>query len=351
HLSGKDALTGLANRAWFEERLEEEMSRARRSGQPLSLGVLDLDSFREMNSAHGHPGGDLALQTVARRLRQSIRKSDLAARLGGDECVIVFPDTDVAQAVLRLESLREAVADLRVQAGRTAFSVTMSAGVASFPADGTRIADVLAAADARAFEAKHRGKNRVVGPERIPGPSSLAAARGAAADGSRWPKAGLADRGCGTRGFRACISDVTREGPDPGAPEKEIFPALTAAQIARLALLGRERAFEVDEILFEQGGTNRPLMVVLEGEIEILSDRDTLVTVHRPGNFSGDVDLIAGHPAVVRARARRAGRVLEVPAERVRTLVMTDPELSQIFLRAFILRRALLMTRNAGNVV
>ena len=130
-----------------------------------------------------------------------------------------------------------------------------------------------------------------------------------------------------------------------------MFPTLTAAQIERLALLGRERRFEIDEILFEQGGTNRPLMVVLEGEVEILSDRETLITVHRPGNFSGDVDLIAGHPAVVRARARRAGRILEVPAERIRSLVMTDPELSQIFLRAFILRRALLMTRSAGNVV
>jgi thioredoxin reductase (NADPH) len=144
---------------------------------------------------------------------------------------------------------------------------------------------------------------------------------------------------------------VTTEGPAPGAPEKDIFPSLTAAQIERLASLGRERRFEVDEILFEQGAKNRPLMVVLEGEIEILSDRDSLVTVHHPGNFSGDVDLIAGHPAVVRARARRAGRILEVPAERVRSLVMTDPELSQIFLRAFILRRALLMTRNAGNLV
>jgi thioredoxin reductase (NADPH) len=92
-------------------------------------------------------------------------------------------------------------------------------------------------------------------------------------------------------------------------------------------------------------------MVVLEGEIEILSDRDTLVTVHHPGNFSGDVDLIAGHPAVVRARARLPGRILEVPAERVRSLIVSDPELSQIFLRAFILRRALLMTRSAGNVV
>ena len=144
---------------------------------------------------------------------------------------------------------------------------------------------------------------------------------------------------------------MSTEGPAPGAPEKEIFPTLTAAQIERLAPLGRERRFEVDEILFDQGGTNRPLMVVLEGEIEILSDRDALVTVHHPGNFSGDVDLIAGHPAVVRARARRAGRVLEVPAERVRSLVLTDPELSQVFLRAFILRRALLMTRSAGNLV
>jgi len=169
HLSGKDALTGLANRAWFEERLEEEMSRARRSGQPLSLAVLDLDSFREMNTAHGHAGGDLALQTVARRLRQSIRKSDLAARLGGDEFVIVFPDTDVAQAVQRLEALRQEVAGLRVDAGRTEFTVTMSVGVASFPADGSGTAEVLAAADARTFEAKHLGKNRVVGPKRLPG--------------------------------------------------------------------------------------------------------------------------------------------------------------------------------------
>ncbi|RPH67085.1 MAG: GGDEF domain-containing protein [Myxococcaceae bacterium] len=175
HLSGKDALTGLANRAWFEERLEEEMSRARRGGQPLSLAVVDLDSFRELNGAHGHAGGDLALQTVARRLRHSIRKSDLAARLGGDEFVIVFPDTDVAQAVLRLDSLRQEVAGLRVQTGRTAFTVTMSVGVASFPVDGSSTAEVLAAADARAFEAKHLGKNRVVGPQRVVGPPALAA--------------------------------------------------------------------------------------------------------------------------------------------------------------------------------
>ncbi|HKD19485.1 MAG TPA: FAD-dependent oxidoreductase [Thermoanaerobaculia bacterium] len=144
---------------------------------------------------------------------------------------------------------------------------------------------------------------------------------------------------------------MSADSPAPPAPESEMFPILTSAQIERLRPLGRERSFAADEILFEAGGTNRPLMVLLDGEIEILSDRDAVVTIHRTGNFSGDVDLIAGHPAVVRARGRSAGRTLEIPAERVRSLVQTDPELSQIFLRAFILRRALLMTRNLGSIV
>src|SRR5262245_34490619 len=130
-----------------------------------------------------------------------------------------------------------------------------------------------------------------------------------------------------------------------------MYPVVTTAQIEPMAPHRRERPVELGEILLDQGGTNRPLMVVLEGEIEILSGQDTLITVHRPGNFSGDVDLIAGHPAAVRARARLAGRILEVPAERVRSLVVTDPELSRIFLRAFMLRRALLMTWSVGNVV
>jgi thioredoxin reductase (NADPH) len=144
---------------------------------------------------------------------------------------------------------------------------------------------------------------------------------------------------------------VNAEGPAPGVLENDIFPILTAAQIQRITPLARERSFAVGDILWEQGEMNRPLMVVLSGEIEVLSDRDTHVTVHRQGNFSGDIDLIANHPAVTRARARVAGRILELPAERVRDLVLTDPELSQILLRAFALRRTLIMTRSAGNVV
>jgi thioredoxin reductase (NADPH) len=130
-----------------------------------------------------------------------------------------------------------------------------------------------------------------------------------------------------------------------------MFPTLTAAQVARIAPLARERSFAAGEILWEQGGMHRPLHVVLSGEVEVLADGDRVLTVHRQGNFSGDVDLISDRPASTRARARVAGRVLELPAERVRSLVLMDPELSQLFLRAFALRRALIMTSNAGNIV
>jgi diguanylate cyclase (GGDEF)-like protein len=175
YLSWTDALTGLANRAWFHERLEEELSRARRRGESLSIAVADIDNFRDMNSAHGHAGGDQALQAVARRLRQSIRKSDLAARFGGDEFVLAFPSTDVAQAVIRLNGLREEIAELRVNNGRGEQSVTVSVGVASWPADGELFDDVLAKADARTFEAKRLGKNCVVGPGlvRVPDRSAI----------------------------------------------------------------------------------------------------------------------------------------------------------------------------------
>jgi len=133
--------------------------------------------------------------------------------------------------------------------------------------------------------------------------------------------------------------------------EEEAFPTLTAAQIARIAPFARERDLADCESLWEAGDRNRPLFVVVRGEIEILSGADHVVTVHRPGAFTGDVDLLSGRPVVVRARARGAVRVLELPAARLRSLVQTDAELSEIFLRAFILRRLALMAQGGGNVV
>jgi thioredoxin reductase (NADPH) len=133
--------------------------------------------------------------------------------------------------------------------------------------------------------------------------------------------------------------------------DAKIFPILTADQIARIARLAQERTFADGESLWEQGDRSRPLFVVLAGEIEIRSGPDTLVTVHRTGGFSGDVDLLSGRPVVVRARARGVTRVLELPAERLRALVQTDSELMEIFLRAFMLRRVALVSKGAGNVV
>ena len=100
-----------------------------------------------------------------------------------------------------------------------------------------------------------------------------------------------------------------------------------------------------------RGVRNNPMFVVVEGEIAIVSGADQLVTVHRPGAFSGDVDLLSGRPTVVRAKAQGVTRVLELGQEHLRRLVQTDAELSEIFLRAFMLRRCALMARGYGNVV
>jgi thioredoxin reductase (NADPH) len=133
---------------------------------------------------------------------------------------------------------------------------------------------------------------------------------------------------------------------------EHIFPTLAPEHIARIAARARERTFADGEMLWEQGDRNRPLFLVTEGAIEVLtgSSHETLVTVHRPGGFSGDVDLLSGRPVVVRARARGVTRVLELPAERLRNLVQTDSELMEIFLRAFMLRRLALVSQGAGNV-
>jgi thioredoxin reductase (NADPH) len=145
---------------------------------------------------------------------------------------------------------------------------------------------------------------------------------------------------------------VTASGPVPAVPGQEhIFPRLTPAQIARIAPFAQERRFADGQSLWTQGDRNRPLFVVVEGGIEIRSDKDHLVTVHEVGGFSGDVDLLSGRPVVVSAKARGATRALELPSEKVRSLVQTDVELSEIFLRAFILRRSVLMDQGRGALV
>src|SRR5882672_5431869 len=145
------------------------------------------------------------------------------------------------------------------------------------------------------------------------------------------------------------LADARRSRMTPA--EEEAFPTLTAEQIARIAPFARERDLADDESLWEAGDRNRPLFVVVRGEIEILSGADHVVTVHKAGAFTGDVDLLSGRPVVVRARALGAARVLELPSARLRSIIQTDAELSEIFLRAFMLRRLTLMAQGGRNVV
>jgi thioredoxin reductase (NADPH) len=135
------------------------------------------------------------------------------------------------------------------------------------------------------------------------------------------------------------------------ANQAEIFPTLTREQVGRIAPFAREKTFDDGAILWDRGVRNNPMFVVVEGEIAILSGADQLVTVHRPGAFSGDVDLLSGRPTVVKGRAQGVTRALELGQDHLRRLVQTDAELSEIFLRAFMLRRCALMSRGFGNVV
>ena len=133
--------------------------------------------------------------------------------------------------------------------------------------------------------------------------------------------------------------------------DAEAFPPLTGAQIERLRPLTKPRDLRDGESLWEAGDRDRPLYVIERGEIVILSGADHVVTVHTPGAFTGDVDLLSGRPVVVRAHARGETRVLELPATRLRDLIQTDAELSEIFLRAFMMRRAILVAQGGQNLL
>jgi len=133
-----------------------------------------------------------------------------------------------------------------------------------------------------------------------------------------------------------------------------MFPPLSPAQVKRIAAFGAERAVSAGEILVEQGAHDVPMFVILEGSVVIEHPGlggDAIVTTQGANEFTGEVDLLSGRRALVRLRVVEAGRVLEVPQPRLRTLVQTDAELSELFLRAFILRRMGLIAEARGDVV
>jgi diguanylate cyclase (GGDEF)-like protein len=165
-LSTSDFLTGLHNRGYFNERVREEVIRARRHHHPLAIGMVDVDRFKNFNDTYGHSAGDLALQTIARTLKDNLRLTDVIARYGGEEIVIIMPETGADGAVRKLEQIREIVAEMTLELPRRTLRgvLTFSAGIASLPDDGEQVDALIARADARLFAAKQAGRNRVVGP-------------------------------------------------------------------------------------------------------------------------------------------------------------------------------------------
>lgn len=156
-----DALTGCYNRRGFEEHLRVEMVRARRYRRPLTLLVLDVDHFKDINDGLGHEMGDYALRRVGEVLQGAFRATDLACRFGGDEFVVIFPETPKHEVLRLAERLRVRIAAL-LPDETLLRALTVSLGVAAFPEDAAEPDDLLSLADRALYRAKAEGRDRVV---------------------------------------------------------------------------------------------------------------------------------------------------------------------------------------------
>src|SRR6202171_2204786 len=154
-----DPLTGLYNRRLFSESFEKELNRARRYALPLSLVILDLHRFKEVNDKHGHPRGDDVLRAAATTLKRALRTSDSAFRIGGDEFALLLPQTDAEQA-LALSRRVETVFSEMLRPLTLAVGVSMDHGVATFPQDGEQADQLVRVADERLYRLKHANHGR-----------------------------------------------------------------------------------------------------------------------------------------------------------------------------------------------
>lgn len=158
--SREDALTGIANRRALQERLELEWVRCDRYRHPLAIALIDVDDFKRINDVHSHAVGDAVLVAIASLLTSSRRRNDIPARMGGEEFLIVFPETDAAAAAAACADLRERLAEVDWAEIGAGWPVTASIGVAGRRPDET-ISELLSRADEMMYRAKRSGKDRV----------------------------------------------------------------------------------------------------------------------------------------------------------------------------------------------
>lgn len=157
-----DPLTLLYNRRYLEETLERELSRAERQEYPVGILLLDIDHFKQLNDSLGHLAGDRLLQRLGSYLRENVRGGDIACRYGGEEFVMILPETTAEVAARRAEELKEGIRQLEVEyRGERLPRVTASIGIASYPENGTTIPALIHAADMALYSAKADGRDRV----------------------------------------------------------------------------------------------------------------------------------------------------------------------------------------------
>lgn len=152
-----DPLTGLYNRRLFDEYCEKELNRAKRYGQHLAIAILDLHKLKDVNDTLGHLQGDQVLQLAASTLRRTLRASDFAFRIGGDEFALLLPQTDSEQATTLCRRVRSQY-EAEIRARQVTVGVTLDFGVAVHPQDGAQKAELMGIADERLYELKHEGR-------------------------------------------------------------------------------------------------------------------------------------------------------------------------------------------------
>ena len=156
-----DNLTGLYNRQAFDETLESEINRAKRHENELSILFLDLDDFKEVNDSFGHQTGDEVLKQVAKIVLNEKRSEDLAARYGGEEIVVIMPETGKIDSLVLGERIRQRVEEMRIDFNGNTVRLTISGGLASFPGNATDAKSLLKCADNALYTAKGSGKNNI----------------------------------------------------------------------------------------------------------------------------------------------------------------------------------------------
>src|SRR5437868_5848381 len=163
-----DALTEIPNRRFYYERLLQEIARARRSASPLTLALVDLDLFKDINDEVGHRGGDQVLKFFSQFIRVNLRQEDIVCRIGGDEFAIILPDTTADKAAVFFDRIRHKLDQIEISIdGRARLTLSFSCGLAPFKAEYLP-EDLIEEADHSLYSAKARGRNRVVAASATP---------------------------------------------------------------------------------------------------------------------------------------------------------------------------------------